>query len=731
MVEPLSAAFTSFFVEKLAAPALLSLAGQAKGALTALDKETKQLLYLASNAYYKRFRERHGELKVLGMSRPASLDDIYVKVRLLDRKSVQMFESIDAIEETFRTAKQRSFGRTDCKTKPGYKLANAEQYLMVLGGPGAGKSTFLRKMGMEALQFKQEQGFLHECIPVFVELKRFKELPIDIEDLIVKEFEICRVPKSKELTHAFLEQGKLLVLLDGLDEVPTANRSEAVTQIQDFVDRYSKNRFIVSCRIAAYNQNFRRFTDVGVAEFDDKQIRDFIDNWFGKGSSRAKDCWEEVSKAESVGVKELAQTPLLLTLVCLLFEKGGELPIKRATLYDRALRVLLEEWNASKELERDKPYKGLDTRAKELLLATIAFDFFEEDRLFFPRRELARKIEAVLQEEILPDEKQIDGNFVLKSIEVQHGILAEQGTDVYSFSHLTLQEFLAAVQIADNPNKHLNHAIENHLYDERWKEVFLLLVGIKQANDVLLAMENKIKTYILSPKIKKIITWLEEIGEGPKGKHLSAVKRGMALFVAADLAVCVSRSRFDKHSLTLEGMDNHRIRTISFKVDDSRALELSHALELYRALDLSRARVIYPICLSVVSNLSMALSFSIRFAQIDEPQFDEPQFDEPQSDYHFIGTMLSPFISEIKSIANQIPEDKLPSEQAKEYLSQLIDIWLAAFSLQREWLSLDIFELHILNDYLYANRLLIECRNTSVRLSRDVREGIIERILKL
>ncbi|MEM9360328.1 MAG: NACHT domain-containing protein, partial [Pseudomonadota bacterium] len=435
----------------------------------------QQALYNATQKYREKYCERHGELKVLGMSRPASLDDIYVKVRLLDRNSIRMFESLDKIEETFRTAKQRSFGQKDCVTKPGYEVANGEQYLMVLGGPGAGKSTFLRKMGMETLKFTQEEGFHHECVPVFVELKRFKELPIDIESHISDEFETCGFPKPKEFTQAALKQGKLLVLLDGLDEVPTANRSEAVKQIQDFVDRYSKNRFIASCRIAAYNQNFRRFTDVGVAEFDDEQIRDFIDNWFGKESNRSNDCWEEVTKADSVGVKELAQTPLLLTLVCLLFEKGGELPVRRATLYDRALRVLLEEWNASKELERDKPYKGLDTRAKELLLATIAFDFFEDDRLFFPRRELASTIETVLKEEILPDEKRVDGNVVLRTIEVQHGILAERSTDIYSFSHLTLQEFLAAVQISDNPSKYLKRAIKNHLFDERWKEVFLLL----------------------------------------------------------------------------------------------------------------------------------------------------------------------------------------------------------------------------------------------------------------
>lgn len=51
-----------------------------------------------------------------------------------------------------------------------FALLDDEQYLMLLGGPGVGKSTFLRKVGLEAL--KEEDGsFTHECIPVFLELR--------------------------------------------------------------------------------------------------------------------------------------------------------------------------------------------------------------------------------------------------------------------------------------------------------------------------------------------------------------------------------------------------------------------------------------------------------------------------------------------------------------------------------------------------------------------------------
>ena len=121
---------------------------------------------------------------------------------------------------------------------------------MVLGGPGVGKSTFLRKVGFEALKGKNGK-FQHACIPVFLELKTFTADQINIETEITKEFGTCGFPYPKQMAEEALKSGKLLILFDGLDEVPAANVDSVGREIGDFVDRYSENRFIASCRVAA------------------------------------------------------------------------------------------------------------------------------------------------------------------------------------------------------------------------------------------------------------------------------------------------------------------------------------------------------------------------------------------------------------------------------------------------------------------------------------------------
>ncbi|PSB14525.1 histidine kinase, partial [filamentous cyanobacterium Phorm 46] len=341
-----------------------------------LDENTKELIYTASKEYGKRYFKRHGILKALGMREAVPLESVYTAVQFLDEQEIRSFESVQNLEEAYRQANKRGFQQQDCQKQEGLKIANEKQYLMVLGQPGAGKSTFLRKMGLEALKGKKG-GYQPNCIPVFIELKSFTSSQIDIEKLIVEEFSICGFPSPEQFIAKALEQGKLLILLDGLDEVPTVNTNEVISKIQNFVDRYDKNRFIVSCRTAAYRNNFQRFIDVKLADFDNTQIEQFIGNWFqsevDKQAGTAQKCWELLQKPEYAAAKELAHTPLLLTFLCLNYDRSQNFPNNRSVLYKKALRILLEEWAAEKRILRDEIYQGLSTELEESLLSEIAY----------------------------------------------------------------------------------------------------------------------------------------------------------------------------------------------------------------------------------------------------------------------------------------------------------------------------------------------------------------------
>ncbi|MGL5939839.1 MAG: NACHT domain-containing protein [Waterburya sp.] len=287
-----------------------------------LNENTKELIYQASRQYAKNYWKRHGILKVLGMREPVSLESIYTAVQLLSERDIERFKTDEALEEAFRNSREQRFYFDNKKKQDGITIAKQKQYLTVLGAPGSGKSTFLRKIGLEA--FKGKKGnYKHDCIPVFIELKKFTEAEIDLEKIIAQEFKVCNFPKEDKNTTKLLDKGKLLIILDGLDEIPTKNLNNAIGKIQDFVDQYDKNRFIISCRTAAYRTGFPRFDDVVIADFDDTQIEKFILNWFSietdQQAKTAEKCWELLQKPENQAAKELAKTPLLLTFLCLTY----------------------------------------------------------------------------------------------------------------------------------------------------------------------------------------------------------------------------------------------------------------------------------------------------------------------------------------------------------------------------------------------------------------------------
>lgn len=195
-----------------------------------VGKAAQDIIFRASRKYFENYRERHGKLKVVcvRMDSPIELDEIYTAVQLLECSSLRYFETAESLDNYFRESGRRGFRVGEAQKEDGITVANRERYLMVLGGPGVGKSTFLRKVGLEALKPQKQvdvTGYLkskykHACAPVFLALQRFKTTDRTIEQRIAEEFATCGFPEPEAFTQAMLKKGRLLVLLDGLDEVP-------------------------------------------------------------------------------------------------------------------------------------------------------------------------------------------------------------------------------------------------------------------------------------------------------------------------------------------------------------------------------------------------------------------------------------------------------------------------------------------------------------------------------
>ena len=447
---------------------------------------------------------------------------------------------------------------------------------------------------------------------------------------------------------------------------------------------------------------------MSIADFDEEQVKTFIDKWFESHNQPelGKQCWQKLSSGNQKGTKELTKTPLLLAFICILFKNRRQIPQHRSTLYSQIFRSLLDEWDTSKDdsITRSMIYQGLNIRRKQLMLAQIAYENFVEDDLFFLELEVSQQIKEAL-EKILPEEQYIDGRKVLREIEAQHGIMIERFPGTYSFSHLTLQEYLTALHIYEN-EINIKELMNNHFFDQRWREVFLILAGLKKADNLLLTMEKSIHNLINTPNLKNLLLWVEKVTDQTSGDIQPVGKRAISLAYAYAYA-----NAYANPSDALAKI-----------YGDVKANALAYA---YANVEADAA-------------LHQAYAIAYAYANIKANAYaNEEEIINEFIDYAlwsnkyqiYQGIDFDKIIDNLEKCKSEIPERKVSRDIYHVFAQNLIDFWLKFFYLTPEMVSLSNKEIEALYKYFYGNCLMLECKNAAVKYSPQVWQDIESRML--
>jgi hypothetical protein len=345
-------------------------------------------------------------------------------------------------------------------------LADVEQSIVLLGQPGAGKTTAVKRL----LSMVCSQRTQRPRLPILVTLRSLgaNESLLDHLcgiagiriDLSGDGVRALRRKTQLQSLGALFEKIRASVFLDGLDEVPTSSFSAVVDEVNQLLEHASRTRFCITCRKSAYVHNIPNAMTLELQTLTGQQVREIAKRWLS--AERTTEFVSRLAKTPYAGTE---LRPLVLAVLLLLFIRFGDVPVRPKTVYEKILRLFLEDWDTAKNVKRESKYADFPVDRKEEFLEALAFVLTTNGlRGQFSHDDLLDAYEAIHRQFGLP---RAQATAVAREIESHTGLVTQVSEDEYSFFHLTIHEYLTArfivrsgivcppgIRVSEHPNEY-------------------------------------------------------------------------------------------------------------------------------------------------------------------------------------------------------------------------------------------------------------------------------------
>jgi NACHT domain len=386
--------------------------------------------------------------------------------------------------ETTVTMDDATFVRVD------HALAGADRVL-VRGDAGSGKTTLLQWLAVQSAR-RTFAGVLegwNGTVPFFIQLRRYvrRGLPRPEEFLDHVAPHLAGAMPA-EWVHRQLDNGRALLLIDGIDEVPEAGRTAVRDWLDDLLNAYPSARAVVTSRPAAVGEGWLRGIEFADSELQPMTTADtliFIDHWHDAARASTPDADDENELEafrrslhsvirNSRPIRALATSPLLCAMICALNrDRRTQLPRDRMELYRISLESLLERRDVERQVAADIP-RTLTLREKELLLEDLAFWLIRNGQsdaeIVAATDRIHRKLQAMPHVAEGPEA-------VFRFLLVRTGLLRTPVEGRVDFLHRTFQEYLAARAAIEDDDVPMLVA---NAHRDQWREVVVMAAGHAQ-----------------------------------------------------------------------------------------------------------------------------------------------------------------------------------------------------------------------------------------------------------
>jgi hypothetical protein len=386
---------------------------------------------------------------------------------------------------------------------------------VLLGNPGGGKSTFAEKLCYDlATRYSQRLLAGRQVTPILVVLREYGAQKKDHNYSILQFIEATansryQVQPPLGAFEYLLLNGRAMVVFDGLDELTdTSDRQEISSDVESFCNLYPSVPVLVTSREVGYKEaplDERMFDIFGLAPFEDKQVRKYVENWFALDPDLTDSQQQQKVKAfleESGTVPDLTSNPLMLGLMCNIYRGEGYIPKNRPDVYGKCAEMLFERWDKGRGILVPLPIKGIESQVKPAMMYLANWIYADKAlQGGVTEQKLIEKASDYLCQRRFEDRDEAE-QAACEFIRFCRGrawVFTDTGTTkegerLYQFTHRTFLEYFTAAylnRINRTPNKLLEILLPK-IVKQEWDVVAQLAFqlqnkNIEEAGDELLS----------------------------------------------------------------------------------------------------------------------------------------------------------------------------------------------------------------------------------------------------
>lgn len=343
-------------------------------------------------------------------------------------------------------------------------LFQKRQFITIIGSAGSGKSMLMKHIFLSTVN----NSFR---IPIVIELRNLNDFNGKIYDYVSNILTKNEIAKTTKIIDRILKQGKFIFLFDGYDEIYSSSKDRITTDIEEFVDTYNKNLFVVTSRPGSNAESLQRFDNFFVQSLSSEQIENFTKLQFKnvEDDDSIEKILAVIKSPANRDYKDYLSSPLLLSMFIFTFKAYPELPKYKSKFYSNVFDTLCTKHDSftKKGFWLHERKSGLQNEDLENILKWFSYVTIFKGRYNFEEGYLKDTLKEIVEK--LKLTCNIDD--LIYDLIVSIAIIIQDGTE-FTFPHKSLQEYFTAILI-----KGLNEDQKEKIYQSKFDEQINLSNG--------------------------------------------------------------------------------------------------------------------------------------------------------------------------------------------------------------------------------------------------------------